>query len=178
MTLSKLSLRNAKRQARDYLVYFVTVVMAAGLLYSFNELVFSQEVQQLSEGMNTLPLVIVLASIVVVCHWFYALPPQSGTWNLYPDRFDKPAGSAAVFSGKFGGGRCGFGAGTGVGWIAIPSPAGNFIRYVQSALSFRVDALLTIGRTDPVLLCPDISPRPSEKPEAHPKNENIRSHLL
>ena len=67
MTLSKLSLRNAKRQARDYLVYFVTVVMAAGLLYSFNELVFSQEVQQLSEGMNTLPLVIVLASIVVVC---------------------------------------------------------------------------------------------------------------
>ena len=48
MTLSKLSLRNARRQARDYLVYFVTVVMAAALLYSFNGLVFSREVQQLS----------------------------------------------------------------------------------------------------------------------------------
>ncbi len=67
MTLSKLSLRNARRQARDYLVYFVTVVMAAALLYSFNGLVFSREVQQLSEAMNTLPFVIVLASIVVVC---------------------------------------------------------------------------------------------------------------
>ena len=32
VTLSELSLRNAKRQARDYLVYFVTVVMAAALL--------------------------------------------------------------------------------------------------------------------------------------------------
>lgn len=67
MTLSKLSLRNAGRQARDYLVYAVTVVMAAALLYSFNGLVFSQEVRQLSEKMNTLPLVIVLASMVVVC---------------------------------------------------------------------------------------------------------------
>ena len=45
VTLSKLSLRNAQRQARDYLVYFVTVVMAAALLYAFNGLVFSQEVQ-------------------------------------------------------------------------------------------------------------------------------------
>lgn len=67
MTLSKLSLRNARRQARDYLVYFVTVVMAAALLYSFNALVFSQEVRRLSEGMDTLPVVIVLATVVVVC---------------------------------------------------------------------------------------------------------------
>ena len=34
MTLSKLSWRNAQRQARDYLVYFVTVVMAAALIYA------------------------------------------------------------------------------------------------------------------------------------------------
>lgn len=67
MTLSKLSLRNAKRQAKDYLVYFVTVVMAAALLYSFNALTFSQEVRTLSEGLNMLPLMIALATIVVVC---------------------------------------------------------------------------------------------------------------
>ena len=67
VTLSKLSLRNAQRQARDYLVYFVTIVMAAALLYSFNGLVFSQEVQFLSDEMKVLPLVIILASIVVVC---------------------------------------------------------------------------------------------------------------
>lgn len=67
VTLSEISLRNAKRQARDYLVYFVTVVMAAALLYSFNGLVFSQEIITLSKGISVLPLMIVLASVVVVC---------------------------------------------------------------------------------------------------------------
>lgn len=67
MTLSKLSLRNAKRQARDYMVYFVTVVMAAALLYAFNGLVFSRELISLADYMGSLPLMIVLASIVVVC---------------------------------------------------------------------------------------------------------------
>ena len=67
VTLSKMALRNAQRQARDYLVYFVTVVMAAALLYAFNGLVFSQEVQTLSKSLSSLRLVLVLASIVVVC---------------------------------------------------------------------------------------------------------------
>ena len=67
VTLSELSLRNARRQARDYLVYFVTVVMAAALLYAFNGLVFSQEVRSLSASLSSLRLTLVLASIVVVC---------------------------------------------------------------------------------------------------------------
>ena len=67
MTLSKLSARNAKRQAKDYLVYFVTVVMAAALLYSFNALTFSQEIKTLSEGMKMLSFMIALATAVVVC---------------------------------------------------------------------------------------------------------------
>lgn len=67
MTLSKLSLRNAKRQAADYLVYFVTIVLAAALLYAFNGLVFSEEVKELSGHFDQLTLLIVLASIVVVC---------------------------------------------------------------------------------------------------------------
>lgn len=67
VTYFELALRNAKRQARDYLIYFATIVMAAALLYSFNGLVFSQEIKGLASGMATLPIVIVLASIVVVC---------------------------------------------------------------------------------------------------------------
>ena len=67
MTLSELSLRNAKRQAKDYLVYFVTVVMAAALLYSFNALTFSREIAALSIMMKTLPLMIAMATVVVVC---------------------------------------------------------------------------------------------------------------
>ena len=67
MTLSKLSLRNARRQAKDYLVYFVTVVMAAALLYSFNALTFSQKIKTLSKSMEMLPVMIALATVVVVC---------------------------------------------------------------------------------------------------------------
>ena len=67
MTLSKLSLRNAKRQAADYLIYFITVILAAALLYAFNGLVFSREVKELSGHFDQLTLLIVLASIVVVC---------------------------------------------------------------------------------------------------------------
>ena len=67
VTLSKLSLRNARRQAKDYLVYFVTVVMAAALLYSFNALTFSQEIKTLSKSMEMLPVMIALATVVVVC---------------------------------------------------------------------------------------------------------------
>ena len=67
VTLSELSLRNARRQARDYLVYFVTIVMAAALMYAFNGLVFSQELQSLSDMMDAMPLVLTLASAVVVC---------------------------------------------------------------------------------------------------------------
>ena len=40
--------------------------MAATLLYSFNGLVFSQEIITLSKGISMLPLIIVLASVVVV----------------------------------------------------------------------------------------------------------------
>lgn len=66
MTLSKLSLRNAKRQAGDYLIYFVTIVMVCAMLYAFNCLVFSEEIRNLSGMMDNVTLVIVLASIVVV----------------------------------------------------------------------------------------------------------------
>lgn len=67
MTLSELSLRNAKRQAKDYLVYFITIVLIAALIYAFNGLVFSEELLTLSLDMQSLPLIVTLASIVVVC---------------------------------------------------------------------------------------------------------------
>ena len=63
----KISFRNARRQAKDYLVYFVTIVMAAALIYSFNGLVFSKELLELSVRMEYLPAMIVFASVVVVC---------------------------------------------------------------------------------------------------------------
>ncbi len=67
MTLSELSLRNARRQAGDYLVYFVTMIMAVALMYAFNGLIFSRELLTLCRQMEALPVTIVLASIVIVC---------------------------------------------------------------------------------------------------------------
>ena len=67
MTLSKISMRNAKRHTADYTIYFVTVIMAAALLYAFNGLIFSGEVRELSGHFDKLSLLIVLASVVVVC---------------------------------------------------------------------------------------------------------------
>ena len=66
MTLSKLSLRNARRQAGDYLVYFVTVVMVCAMLYAFNCLAFSQEIHNLSNLMDNMTWIIVFSSIAVV----------------------------------------------------------------------------------------------------------------
>lgn len=66
VTLFKLSIHNARRQAQDYLVYFVTIVLVAALVYAFNGLVFSQELLHLSSAIQSLPLMIVLASVVVV----------------------------------------------------------------------------------------------------------------
>lgn len=66
MTLSKLSLRNAKRQASDYMIYFITVVMVCAMLYAFNSLVFSAELHDLSDMMENMQLIILLASIAVI----------------------------------------------------------------------------------------------------------------
>ena len=66
MTLYKLSFRNARRQAKDYLVYFVTIIVSSALLYAFNALVFSEEIRNLSGMMKNLPIFIVLASIAAV----------------------------------------------------------------------------------------------------------------
>lgn len=64
--LAGLSLRNAKRQAKDYLVYFITMILAVALFYAFNALVFSPEVQQLNRMMDSMTLIIVATSIVIV----------------------------------------------------------------------------------------------------------------
>lgn len=66
VTLSELSLRNARRQAGDYMIYFVTVVMVCAMLYAFNGLVFSEEIHNLSGMLDNMKLTIVLASIAVV----------------------------------------------------------------------------------------------------------------
>lgn len=64
--LYKLSLRNAKRQVREYAVYLVTVILAVTLMYAFNSLGDSEEIKALSEVMRQLPVFIMFTSAVVI----------------------------------------------------------------------------------------------------------------
>lgn len=46
--LKKLSIRNAKRQAKEYLLFFITMIVAVAMLYTFNSFVFSATFTQLN----------------------------------------------------------------------------------------------------------------------------------
>lgn len=72
-----LSIRNAKRQASQYLLYFISMIGAVALIYGFNALIFSDVAKELAEvvsqtGDNELGYMIVLFSIVIVfiLGWF------------------------------------------------------------------------------------------------------------
>ena len=45
--LTKLSLRNAGRTWKDYLVFFVTLVLIAAIMFSFNGLLFDPNIRTL-----------------------------------------------------------------------------------------------------------------------------------
>ncbi|MDO4273625.1 MAG: FtsX-like permease family protein [Eubacteriales bacterium] len=64
--LSKLALRNAKRSMRDYSIYLLTVTIAFSLIYAFNMIVFSNDIQSLNRIMGSLPFAIVFISIIVI----------------------------------------------------------------------------------------------------------------
>lgn len=63
--LKQLSLRNARRQAREYALYFITLACTVSFLYAFNTLLFSDRVKSLPE-MQVLPYMIVTASALIV----------------------------------------------------------------------------------------------------------------
>jgi len=75
--LKTLSIRNAKRQASQYLLYFVSMIGAVALIYGFNALIFSDVAKELANvmsqtGDNELGIMIILFSIVIVfiLGWF------------------------------------------------------------------------------------------------------------
>lgn len=49
--LGKLSFRNAKRQAKDYCIYFITVIISVALMFSFNSIATSNDISDLSTYM-------------------------------------------------------------------------------------------------------------------------------
>lgn len=65
MMYAKLALRNIKRSARDYIIYFITIILTVMLMYSFLALGFSPDIASMSENMSMLTSGIVALSILV-----------------------------------------------------------------------------------------------------------------
>lgn len=63
--LSKLSLRNAKRQFDEYALFFVTLTFTVASMYAFNALLFSGTAKSLPD-LELLPYLIVTASLLVL----------------------------------------------------------------------------------------------------------------
>ena len=64
--LGKLSIRNAKRQAKDYVIYFITVIISVALMFSFNSIATSSEISELSSTMKNFGKAILGISIIIV----------------------------------------------------------------------------------------------------------------
>ena len=45
----KLALRNVRRSARDYLVYVLTMTFVVSLMFAFNSIIFSKDLQKMYE---------------------------------------------------------------------------------------------------------------------------------
>jgi putative ABC transport system permease protein len=65
MMYAKLALRNIKRSARDYVIYFITIILTVMLMYSFLALEFSPDIASMSENMSMLTSGIVALSVLV-----------------------------------------------------------------------------------------------------------------
>ena len=64
--LGKLSIRNAKRQAKDYVIYFITVIISVALMFSFNSIAVSSDIKELSSSMEYFSKAITGISVIII----------------------------------------------------------------------------------------------------------------
>lgn len=64
--LGKLSVRNAKRQAKDYIIYFITIIISVALMFSFNSIAVSKDISELSTYMKDFGKAILGISVIII----------------------------------------------------------------------------------------------------------------
>lgn len=69
--LNKLALRNAKRSMRDYIVYLVTMVAVAAMMFAFNSLIFSEDIRSMCSEAGVLAAMLGMITffIVLIVAW-------------------------------------------------------------------------------------------------------------
>ncbi|MCI8895958.1 MAG: hypothetical protein HFI41_15215 [Lachnospiraceae bacterium] len=88
--LRRLSWRNAKRQLKEYALFFVTLTCAVAALYAFHALIFSKTAKALPD-LELLPYLIAASSllIVLILGWVvsymmsYMLKRRSREFSIY-----------------------------------------------------------------------------------------------
>lgn len=67
----KLAFRNVRRSARDYLVYVLTMTFIVALMFAFNSIIFSRDIQKMYElaGMMAAMIGIATFFIVLIVAW-------------------------------------------------------------------------------------------------------------
>lgn len=90
--MNKLVFRNVKRSAKDYMVYFITMTVVTALMFSFNTLLFSKDIQKMFEmGADIMPIMIGLATffIILIVAWLinymvrFTLEKRSREFGIY-----------------------------------------------------------------------------------------------
>lgn len=89
--LAKLALRNVRRSAKDYLVYFFTMTVVVALMFAFNSLIFSKEIRDSFQGVEIMEVMLGLATffIVLIIAWLinymmrFILEKRSREFGIY-----------------------------------------------------------------------------------------------
>lgn len=87
----KLAFRNVRRSARDYLVYVLTMTFLVALMFAFNSIIFSRDIQKMYElaGMMAAMIGIATFFIVLIVAWLinymvrFMLEKRSREFGIY-----------------------------------------------------------------------------------------------
>lgn len=89
----KLALRNVKRSARDYLIYFATITLCVGILYSFLSVAFSPDIADLAENMSNFQSALIVLSVFLMSMFSFLI---SYAMNFIVTRRKKEFGTYAL----------------------------------------------------------------------------------
>lgn len=89
--LGKLAFRNLKRSAKDYLVYLLTMTFVTALMFSFNTVLFSEQIKTSPDSEGIMEILIGLATffVVLIVAWLihymvrFMLDKRSREFGIY-----------------------------------------------------------------------------------------------
>lgn len=177
--MCKLALRNVKRMAKDYVVYFMTMAVVTALMFSFNTLLFSKDVQNLfqMDAMMSVMTGLATAFIVPIIAWLinymvrFVLEKRSREFGIYLLVGVKKKRLQGLYLRKSAAwsGRVSCGNGTGSAFSADPSV--HFLQHGAAGLQTASGMEPKLYFDDGCMLSGLLSAGAVSKPKKIPQNE-------